>query len=228
MTGVHAGGTVVQHCHRKDEILEALWTMREDGLKSIADLRARVETARLDELVEDLVSGGMIFRDGDNIGLTAAGEQRGGEIIRRHRLAERLFSDVFGLNEPQWEASACSFEHILDEAVVDAVCTFLGHPPVCPHDKPIPPGKCCRDARRPVEPLVIPLVNLKVGGNAKIIFITPRTKTRLSRLSSLGVIPGSLIHLQQRYPSYVIRVDQSEVALEGDIAREIFVRPEPG
>ena len=38
------------------------------------------------------------------------------------------------------EATACEFEHVLSPAVEESVCTFLGHPPVCPHGKPIPPG----------------------------------------------------------------------------------------
>jgi len=217
---------VVHHSHKKDEILEALWTMREDGSESLGDLAALVATTRLEEIIGEMVAAGTVVRDKDNLSLTASGETRAREIIRRHRLAERLFHDVFGLSEAQWEASACSFEHILDVTVVEAVCTFLGHPSVCPHEKPIPPGRCCRDARRPTEPLVIPLTSLKVGGDAKIIYIAPRTKSRLSRLSSFGVIPGSNIHLLQRHPSYVIRIDQTNVALEGDVARDIFVRPD--
>lgn len=223
---VPAPDALVKHNHKKDEVLEALWTMREDGLDTLADLAARVHAENLDAVLGILVDAGRIERAADTFKLTAAGKERAEAIIRRHRLAERLFSDVFGLDEPQWEASACSFEHILDETVVEAVCTFLGHPPVCPHEKQIPPGACCRAARRPSEPLVIPLKEMKVGGSAKIIFITPRTKTRLSRLASYGVIPGYTLLLQQRFPSYVIRIDQTEVALESEIAKEIFVRPD--
>lgn len=215
----------VRHSHKKDEILEALWTMREDRLDTLSDLTTLVETTRLEETLAEMAASGMVIREGQRLTLTAAGQTRAGEIIRRHRLAERLFHDVFGLREPQWEASACSFEHVLDETVVEAVCTFLGHPQVCPHEKPIPPGRCCRDARRPSEPLVIPLTRLKVGADAKIVYIAPRTKNRLSRLASFGVIPGAIVRLLQRYPSYVIQIDQTSVALEGDVARDIFVRP---
>jgi DtxR family Mn-dependent transcriptional regulator len=216
------------HGHKRDEILEALWTMAEDQLQTRADLAARVESKRLDEIVDEMATEGDVARDGDKIVLTESSRERAAQIIRRHRLAERLFSDLFGLEEQSWEASACTFEHILDEKVTQSVCSFLGHPPVCPHGKPIPPGSCCNGERKPIEPLVIPLKEMKVGQGGRIVFITPRTQRRLSRLSSYGVIPGSELSLHQRFPSYVIRVDQTDVALEAEIAKEIFVRVERG
>ena len=214
-----------EHGHKRDEILEALWTMAEDDLQTRADLAARVPSSRLDEIVGEMVAEGDIAQDGDKLSLTDKSRVRASQIIRRHRLAERLFCDVFGLDEPSYEASACSFEHILDIRVVESVCAFLGHPPVCPHGKPIPPGRCCTNNHALIEPLVNPLNVLKVGESGKIVFITPRTKRVLNRLASYGVAPGSELTLKQRYPSYIIRVDQTEIAIESDIAKEIFVRP---
>jgi DtxR family Mn-dependent transcriptional regulator len=216
------------HGHKRDEILEALWTMAEDQLQTRADLAARVESTRLDEIVAEMAAEGEVAEDGDKIVLTESSRERAAQIIRRHRLAERLFSDLFGLEEQSWEASACTFEHILDEKVTQSVCSFLGHPPVCPHGKPIPPGPCCNGERKPIEPLVIPLKEMKIGQRGRIVFITPRTKRRLSRLASYGVIPGSELTLSQRFPSYIIRIDQTDVALETEIAKEIFVRVERG
>lgn len=214
------------HGHKRDEILEALWTMAEDQLQTGADLAARVESTRLDTIVDELIAAGDVMRDGDKLTLTDSGRVRAAQIIRRHRLAERMFCDLFGLEEHSWEASACTFEHILDETVTQSVCAFLGHPSVCPHGKPIPPGACCSDNHKPIEPVVIPLKELKVGQSGRIAYITPRTTRRLSRLVSYGVIPGSEVKLNQRFPSYVIRIDQTDVALETEIAKEIFVRVE--
>lgn len=213
------------HGHKRDEILEALWTMAEDELQTRDDLAARVHSSRLDEIVAEMTAIGDIAREGDKLTLTDKSRERASQIIRRHRLAERLFHDVFGLDEQSYEASACSFEHILDITVVESVCAFLGHPPVCPHGKPIPPGRCCTNNKNRIEPLVEPLTVLKVGQSGRISFITPRTKKILNRLASYGVVPGSELTLKQRYPSYIIRVDQTEVAIEGDIAKEIFIRP---
>jgi putative ABC transport system ATP-binding protein len=76
--------------------------------------------------------------------LTDRGRQRAADIIRRHRLAERLFTDSLALeSESEIEQQACKFEHILSPEATEKICTFLGHPRTCPHGAPIPPGRCC-------------------------------------------------------------------------------------
>ena len=94
-----------------------------------------------DALKPDGVSTG----DGTTIvELTPRGRQRAADIIRRHRLAERLFTDCLALDsETEIEQQACKFEHILSTGATDKICGFLGHPRTCPHGAPIPPGPCC-------------------------------------------------------------------------------------
>jgi putative ABC transport system ATP-binding protein len=76
--------------------------------------------------------------------LTPRGRSRAADIIRRHRLAERLFTDSLALDsESEIEQQACKFEHILSTEATDKICSFLGHPRTCPHGAPIPPGPCC-------------------------------------------------------------------------------------
>jgi len=78
------------------------------------------------------------------IELTTRGRQRAADIIRRHRLAERLFTDSLAMDsETEIEQQACKFEHILSAEATDKICAFLGHPKTCPHGSPIPPGPCC-------------------------------------------------------------------------------------
>src|SRR6266576_2915280 len=84
--------------------------------------------------------------------LTPRGRQRAADIIRRHRLAERLFTDSLALDsETEIEQQACKFEHILSPEATDKICTFLGHPKTCPHGAPIPPGQCCGRAAELAE-----------------------------------------------------------------------------
>jgi putative ABC transport system ATP-binding protein len=84
--------------------------------------------------------------------LTVRGRQRAADIIRRHRLAERLFTDSLAMDsETEIEQQACKFEHILSQEATEKICTFLGHPRTCPHGAPIPPGPCCGDAEHSVS-----------------------------------------------------------------------------
>ncbi|HEX6503839.1 MAG TPA: ATP-binding cassette domain-containing protein [Terriglobales bacterium] len=76
--------------------------------------------------------------------LTERGRKKAADIIRRHRLAERLFTDSLALDsETEIEQQACKFEHILSPEATEKICTFLGHPRTCPHGAPIPRGACC-------------------------------------------------------------------------------------
>jgi DtxR family Mn-dependent transcriptional regulator len=87
---------------------------------------------------------GLLTSTGGAVSFTPQGEARARSVIRRHRLAERLFVDVLSLRDAESvESNACTFEHILSPEVTDRICTFLGHPSTCPHGCPIPPGECC-------------------------------------------------------------------------------------
>lgn len=78
------------------------------------------------------------------VDFTERGRERAAEIIRRHRLAERLFTETLRIeDEAEIEQQACKFEHILSLEATDRICAFLGHPKTCPHGSPIPPGACC-------------------------------------------------------------------------------------
>jgi DtxR family Mn-dependent transcriptional regulator len=63
-----------------------------------------------------------------------------------------------------------------------------------------------------------------VGKTARIVFMAPKSHERLDRLSSLGVIPGKTIRLHQKHPSFVIQIGETELALDTEIVREIYVR----
>jgi DtxR family Mn-dependent transcriptional regulator len=77
--------------------------------------------------------------------LTAAGSLRARDVVRRHRLAERLFTDTFAVADADAHVQACQFEHIITPDLDQRICSFLGHPKTCPHGNPIPPGLCCEN-----------------------------------------------------------------------------------
>jgi putative ABC transport system ATP-binding protein len=83
---------------------------------------------------------------------TEKGRRRAEDIIRRHRLAERLFTQTFQVeDEKEIAEQACRFEHILSPEATERICTFLGHPRTCPHGSPIPAGPCCITAKSAIR-----------------------------------------------------------------------------
>ncbi len=124
-----------------DEVLEHLWTRTEPGGHVESHSFTAVQWRKL---LNTMAGIGLVsVQDGD-AKFTQAGEARARDVIRRHRLAERLFRDVLGIHdEDEIEASACKFEHILSPEVTDRMCSLLGHPDACPHGSRIPRGPCC-------------------------------------------------------------------------------------
>jgi DtxR family transcriptional regulator, Mn-dependent transcriptional regulator len=210
--------------HQREEILELLWNLREQGrgrLEEVLQESAERDTA---DLLGKMERDGWVTVENGSVSFQDEGERRAQEVIRRHRLAERLFSEVLELEEGAMESSACQLEHILSPHVLDSVCTFLGHPPTCPHGKPIPRGACCSRFQREMEPLVRPLPDLKPGEEGRVVFITPKSRSRLERLSALGLIPGSVIRVTQKRPSYVLKVGETTLALDEEVVREIYIK----
>jgi DtxR family Mn-dependent transcriptional regulator len=209
---------------RVDEALELLWVLGEEGYTDLKRFTLSSDDPNNEELITTLIQDGLVVVQDHSVKLTDEGTRHAKGLIRRHRLAERLFTDVFDLSQDKVEEDACKMEHILSEELTDNVCTFLGHPPACPHGKPIPRGECCKKYKIDVQPVVVRLTEFEVGQKGKIVFITPSEAARIGRLSSIGIIPGSVVRLIQRRPSVVLQIDETTIAIDPELAKEIFVK----
>jgi Fe2+ transport system protein FeoA len=71
---------------------------------------------------------------------------------------------------------------------------------------------------------VVPVTDLAVGSSAPVAFITPSSASRLNRLASYGIAAGSEVRLIARRPAVVLACGSSSIAIEDDVAKEVFVR----
>lgn len=205
-----------------DEYMERLWYMQEEGQDSIDVLREAMDDKFNMYIISGLVSEGLItLTDSDKkITFTTDGEKYARQLIRSHRLAERMVHDVMGRD---FEAGACEFEHIITPELVDSICTLLGHPKECPHGLPIPEGECCKRADITTHSLVIPMTELKVGQSARVAYINCREDRRLHKIDGLHIRPGSIVKLHQTYPSYVIECENANIAMDKELVDTICV-----
>jgi len=137
---------------RFDHLLEQIWICGEEGKPALVEvLRATGPAGNLPVLPDEPASRALRrmselelveLRNGE-VQLTPGGSHRARNVVRRHRLAERLFKDTFAIDESEVHNQACKFEHIISPELDQRICTFLGHPKTCPHGNPIPPGDCC-------------------------------------------------------------------------------------
>ncbi|MCR4290870.1 MAG: metal-dependent transcriptional regulator, partial [Candidatus Scalindua sp.] len=208
-----------------EEMLEYIWILEENNDK--------VENARMSDKFGEEVANTylnvmaekqLINLHDSEIVFTETGKKQAELIIRRHRIAERLLNDVLEMRGDEFERGACQFEHFVNEEIIASICTLLGHPVVCPHGNKIPQGECCLSAKKNLEPVISPLSAIKAGKTVKVVYISTKSHASLDRLSGIGVIPGLELTIHQKFPSMILQYGETQLALDNDIAKNVFVR----
>jgi DtxR family Mn-dependent transcriptional regulator len=208
---------------KAEEILETLWIRtKENNEKAIST----DDLAGGKKPVEQLIKAGCIVVSENQVTLTKIGIPEARNVARRHRLAERLLVDVLGAKDRDMltEEKACKFEHLLDRGLDENICCLLGHPKVCPHGKPIPPGRCCLEKQARVQKVVAPLSQLAQGQKGKVAYIYAPQSNKLQKLMAMGILPGAPIMPIQSFPSFVFQVGQTQFAVDKEIANAIYIR----
>ncbi len=207
---------------KAEELLETLWIRTEEKKEASVFLDDLGTTEK--EPVKQLVEAGYIDLTDNRIKLIVKGRHIARSVVRRHRLAERLLTDVLGTKDNLMHEKACKFEHLLDRGLDESICILLGHPKICPHGKTIPEGRCCRQKLTPAQKLVSPLSQLAQGQKGKVAYVYALESSQLQKLMAMGILPGAPIVLVQNFPSYVFQVSQTQFAVDKDIADAIYVR----
>ena len=205
-----------------EEMLASLWPEREAREQAACALDPHSGSER--EALEELQAQGLVESNGDATTLTAAGLTAAAGVIRRERLAERLLADVLNVSDALATETACKFEHLLRRGIDDEICTLLGHPRVCPHGSAIPPGPCCEAGAEAADRVVSSLANLSPGQGGVIAYLQSGRREIMQRLLAMGAVPGARVTLRQRFPSLVFELGHTEIAIDEETARDIYVR----
>jgi DtxR family transcriptional regulator, Mn-dependent transcriptional regulator len=122
--------------------LRTVFELQEEG---IVPLRARIAERlhqsgpTVSQTVARMERDGLLTVEGDrHLELTDEGLRLATRVMRKHRLAERLLTDVIGLEWELVHAEACRWEHVISENVERRLIELLGHPTESPYGNPIP------------------------------------------------------------------------------------------
>jgi DtxR family Mn-dependent transcriptional regulator len=165
-----------------EEYCEAIWELREDDVSVIqARIAERLHVSRpaVSEMIKRMQGEGFVSVDGAAIGLTADGLRLAEQVVRRHRLAERLLTDILGLPWAEAHEEAGKWEHVISEPVERAINRLLDNPTTCPHGNPIP-GSSYH------APQSVPLASVGVGSRFTVERIP----------EELEFAPGLLVFLE--------------------------------
>jgi DtxR family Mn-dependent transcriptional regulator len=183
---------------------------------------ARVSPAEADAALSELHARGLVGADYPaRILLTDEGQKQAACILRRHRLSERLLTDVLGLPWDRVHDEAMRLEHALDAEAESRLESLLDHPETCPHGAPIP----VPDGSR-VSPAARTLDQVPVGTSVRIAQVTEEDSVLLRYLSSLGLLPQARLTVEEAAPfggPLLVRVGHAQYALGRDVAAKILV-----
>ena len=207
-----------------EEALGVIWTSIQRGEDNFETVSKTVKQGVDENIIDELLNGKYIIKENDKIKLTDEGEDLGKQLTRRHRLTERLLADVLDFNRQDIEKIACDLEHNLSTDLADSICTLLGHPKQCPHGNPIPEGNCCKNSSSKIESIVVPLSKVNIAEDVTLSYIVTTNHDYMHKLLSLGMVPGTKLKLHQKFPTYIVKVNETQIALDGEVANLIYVR----
>ena len=193
--------------------LRTIYELEEEG---VVPLRARIAERlaqsgpTVSQTVARMERDGLVVVAGDrHLELTDDGRSRAVAVMRKHRLAERLLSDVIGLEWELVHAEACRWEHVMSDAVERKLVLLLDNPTISPYGNPIP--GLDELAQPPAErgttvppSLEIGLQRLdelarRGGGPVEVRRIAEHVQVDadlMAELKAAGVVPGNAVEVR--------------------------------
>jgi len=136
-----------------EEYLETVYRLEREGpgvtTSGLADCLG-ISRASVSGMLKKLAAAGYLdYRARSEPRLTQKGLTIALRVIRRHRLAECLLTDILGMRPDEVHHDACMLEHAISDGVEAQMVRVLGDPKICPHGHPIPGnGEALRGTRR--------------------------------------------------------------------------------
>jgi DtxR family Mn-dependent transcriptional regulator len=210
----------------EEEYLEAIWHLeRRNKAAKTSDLSQRlaVTMGTISNMIDHLEREGLLEHEHyRGVRLTPKGRDAALNVVRRHRLSEKLLTDILHIDWSHAHDAACKLEHSLTTEVTNSLDKVLGRPRTCPHGNPIP-----AENGEIVEEEGTQLSELKSGDKATVASITDEKTEMLQYLATLGLFPGTHVSVQEKAPfngPLMIKVGNASYALSRDVASLIWVR----
>jgi DtxR family Mn-dependent transcriptional regulator len=217
-----------------------LRTILELEEENIVALRARIaERLRhsgptVSQTIGRMERDGLVVVSGDrHLELTELGRRRATGVMRKHRLAERLLSDVIGLDWAYVHDEACRWEHVMSERVERRLYELLGQPSESPYGNPIPGLEAIGGVQSKLftDGVVTLLSAMDTYSPEKLVTLLRLAEPiqvdpeLLTQLDEGGLRPGAQLALESVGGYVSVRVPGVEGALElpPEVASHVFV-----
>lgn len=209
----------------REDYLQTIVQLEEEGIPVIrARLAERLEVSApsVSEAVRGLEDDKVVtIRDRRFIDLTDEGRDLADDIVRRHRVAERILTDLLELPWHVAHEEAHQLEHGLSDRVVDAALEVLGNPTTCPHGNPIP-------GTTYAAPDIVGLGELGNGQRFRVERVSESIEIRpdlMRYFSEAGFRPGASAVVHAVDPDGTMSVDAEDgpVSIDHEMVQSVYV-----
>jgi DtxR family Mn-dependent transcriptional regulator len=216
--------------------LRTIYELVEEG---IVPLRARIAERlhqsgpTVSQTVARMERDGLLTVEGDrHLELTEEGRRVAMRVMRKHRLAERLLTDVIGLPWELVHAEACRWEHVMSEAVERRLLDLLGHPTESPYGNPIPGlAELGADEGEDFMQGVVSLDSVvRRGGDARVRIRriseeVQKDEVLMGALRRVGALPGNDVVVTKGPVGILVGAGGETAEIDPEVAGHMFVRP---
>ena len=215
--------------------LRTIFELEEEGK---VPLRARIAERlhqsgpTVSQTVARMERDGLLTVEGDrHLELTDEGRRLATRVMRKHRIAERLLTDVIGLEWEDVHAEACRWEHVMSETVERRLLELLDHPTVSPYGNPIPgldelgEGRVEEDFLDGVEPLG----SLAGPGDVRVVIAriaepVQSDEELMGALRRVGALPGRVVTVTRGAIGVLVASSGEAAEIAPEAAAHLFVR----
>ncbi|MFY9189659.1 MAG: iron dependent repressor, metal binding and dimerization domain protein [Lawsonella sp.] len=216
--------------------LKTIFELEEEG---ITPLRARI-AERLEQsgpTVSQTVArmerdGLLTVEPNRELKFTEKGRSIATAVMRKHRLAERMLTDIIGMDLADIHEEACKWEHVMGEDVERHLIRVLDHPTTSPYGNPIPGLE--EISSETASPRRYPqLTDIELSDNVPMV-VTLRQVGEVAQadqhisnaLDINGIAPGSRVNVREVDGSIEIcSLGGDWIKIPDDIAHAFYVEP---
>jgi DtxR family Mn-dependent transcriptional regulator len=182
----------------REDYLKAIWEMVQEGQAPISarlaeelDVTPPAVTAALKRLTRD---GMLVVRRDGHIALTRKGSSVADRLAMRHQLAEKLLTEVIGLDWTRAHDEAERLEHGISPEVEKLLLARFGAEGFCPHGVPLQGGL----AKLRRKHGAVPLSDVETGRTVEVLCVYEKDPEFLKFLSGLTLHPGARARIRNR------------------------------
>ncbi len=225
-----AGNGEVRITAGMEQYLLAMYCLRRENQPIIGARLAEwlgISPASVTGMIQNMTQKGLVqVGRGKEIGLTQRGWQIAMSTARRHYLAERLLTDMIGVEWSRAHAEAERWQHSISDETEEKLWEALGRPTTCPHGSPIPGTGAC------FSPHTRRLTEAETNEQVVIERISERAKENMGLLAFFEehhLVPGThlqVCELSQVTGTLTVHTEDRKVTLGIGTATQLIVVPE--